>query len=106
MCRSLGLATTGDDSRLAVDRSHVRISVPHRRPDRAEQAQLVARQLDRVRPGVLLHAGDSPGARDWIRSVKRSPLGPTLRFLTAEVLSDPILADAWRERFVRQVRQR
>jgi AcrR family transcriptional regulator len=45
-------------------------------------------------------------ARDWIRSVKRSPLGPTLRFLTAEVQSDPSLAAAWRERFVGPVRQR
>jgi AcrR family transcriptional regulator len=44
-------------------------------------------------------------ARDWIRSVKRSPLGPTLRFLTAEVQSDPSLAAAWRERFVGPVRQ-
>jgi AcrR family transcriptional regulator len=44
-------------------------------------------------------------ARDWIRSVKRSPLGPTLRFLTAEVQSDPSLAAAWRERFVRPIRQ-
>jgi AcrR family transcriptional regulator len=45
-------------------------------------------------------------ARDWIRSVKRSPLGPTLRFLIAEVQSDPSLAAAWRERFVGPVRQR
>ena len=44
-------------------------------------------------------------ARDWIRSVKRSPLGPTLRFLTAEVQSDPRLAEAWRERFIGPVRQ-
>ena len=43
-------------------------------------------------------------ARDWIRSVKRSPLGPTLRFLIAEVQHDPTLADAWRERFVGPVR--
>jgi AcrR family transcriptional regulator len=43
-------------------------------------------------------------ARDWIRSVKRSPLGPTLRFLTAEIQSDPSLAAAWRERFVGPVR--
>jgi AcrR family transcriptional regulator len=45
-------------------------------------------------------------ARDWIRWVKRSQSGPTLRFLTAEVQSDPNLADAWRERFVGPVRQR
>jgi AcrR family transcriptional regulator len=45
-------------------------------------------------------------ARDWIRSVKRSPSGRTLKGLIAEVQSDPGLADAWRERFVRQVRQR
>jgi AcrR family transcriptional regulator len=44
-------------------------------------------------------------ARDWIQSVKCSPSGRTLRFLTAEVQSDPSLADAWQERFVRQVRQ-
>jgi AcrR family transcriptional regulator len=49
--------------------------------------------------------GDLVGtARDWIRSVKRSPSGRTLRGLIAEVQSDPALADAWRERFVRQVR--
>src|ERR1700704_3411908 len=56
------------------------------------------------------HTGSLEGdllatARDWIRSVKRSPLGPTLRFLPAEVHSDPSLADAWPERFVRQVRK-
>jgi len=44
-------------------------------------------------------------ARDWIRSVERSPLGPTLRFLTAEVQSDASLAAAWRERFVGPVRR-
>jgi AcrR family transcriptional regulator len=44
-------------------------------------------------------------ARDWIRSVKRSPLGATLRFLIAEVQNDPSLAAAWRERFVGPVRQ-
>ena len=36
--------------------------------------------------------------------MKRSPLGPTLRFLTAEIHSDPSLAAAWRERFVGPVR--
>jgi AcrR family transcriptional regulator len=45
-------------------------------------------------------------ARDWIRSVKRSRSGRTLKGLIAEVQSDPGLADAWRDRFVRQVRQR
>ena len=45
-------------------------------------------------------------ARDWIRSVKRSPWGRTLKGLIAEVQSDPSLADAWRERFVGQVRRR
>jgi AcrR family transcriptional regulator len=45
-------------------------------------------------------------ARYWIRSVKRSPVGRTLRFLTAEVQTDPSLAAAWRERFVDRVRQR
>src|SRR5437667_2131141 len=34
-------------------------------------------------------------ARDWIRSVKRSPSGRTLKGLIAEVQSDPGLADAW-----------
>jgi AcrR family transcriptional regulator len=43
-------------------------------------------------------------ARGWIRSVKRSPTGPALRFLTAEVQSDASLAEAWPDRFVRQVR--
>ena len=45
-------------------------------------------------------------ARGWIRSVKRSPTGPALKFLTAEVQSDASLAEAWRDRFVRQVRHR
>jgi AcrR family transcriptional regulator len=45
-------------------------------------------------------------ARDWIRSVKRSPLGPTLRFLIAEVQDDPSLASAWRDRFIGPIRQR
>jgi AcrR family transcriptional regulator len=45
-------------------------------------------------------------ARGWIRSVKRSATGPSLRFLTAEVQSDPSLAEAWRDRFVREVRRR
>ena len=45
-------------------------------------------------------------ARDWIRSVKRSASGRTLKGIIAEVQSDPSLAEAWRERFVRPVRQR
>jgi AcrR family transcriptional regulator len=45
-------------------------------------------------------------ARDWVRSVKRSSWGRTLKGLIAEVQSDPSLADAWRDRFVGQVRQR
>ena len=43
-------------------------------------------------------------ARGWIRSVKRSPTGPALRFLVGEVQSDAALAEAWRDRFVRPVR--
>jgi AcrR family transcriptional regulator len=43
-------------------------------------------------------------ARDWIRTVKRSPWDRTLRGLIAEVQHDPSLASAWRERFVNQVR--
>jgi AcrR family transcriptional regulator len=45
-------------------------------------------------------------ARDWVRVINRSPSGKTLRGLIAEVQSDPSLADAWRERFVAQVRRR
>jgi hypothetical protein len=45
-------------------------------------------------------------ARGWIRSVKRSATGPSLRFLTAKVQSDPSLAEACRDRFVREVRRR
>jgi AcrR family transcriptional regulator len=45
-------------------------------------------------------------ARDWIRAVNRFPSGRTLKTLIAEVQNDPTLADAWRGRFVRQVRQR
>ena len=44
-------------------------------------------------------------ARDWIRTVKRQPWGRTLKGLIAEVLHDPSLAGAWRERFVERVRQ-
>jgi AcrR family transcriptional regulator len=44
-------------------------------------------------------------ARGWIRSVK-GPTGPVLRFLTAEVQSDPDLAAAWRDRVVKQIRLR
>jgi AcrR family transcriptional regulator len=44
-------------------------------------------------------------ARDWIRMVKRSPSGRALRELIAEVQSHPGLAGAWRERFVRPVRE-
>ena len=44
-------------------------------------------------------------ALDWIRAVNRSPWGRTLRELIAEVQSDAILAGAWKERFVRPIRQ-
>jgi AcrR family transcriptional regulator len=44
--------------------------------------------------------------RSWTRWVTRSPAGRTLKFLTAEVQNDPGLAAAWRERFVRQIRER
>jgi AcrR family transcriptional regulator len=44
-------------------------------------------------------------ARAWIRSVRHSATGPALRFLTAEVQSDPKLAEAWRKRFVGPIRE-
>jgi AcrR family transcriptional regulator len=44
-------------------------------------------------------------AVDWIRAVDSSPWGRTLRELIAEVQNDPSLAGAWRERFVRPIRQ-
>src|ERR1700730_13620303 len=42
-------------------------------------------------------------ARDWIRSVKRSPCGRPLKGLIAEAQSDRSLAEAMRDRIVRQV---
>jgi AcrR family transcriptional regulator len=44
--------------------------------------------------------------RSWIRAVKGTSTGRTLRGLIAEVQRDPELADVWRDRFVQPVRTR
>jgi AcrR family transcriptional regulator len=42
--------------------------------------------------------------RSWVRTVKNTPTGRTLRGLIAEVQRDPELGAIWRERFVGPVR--
>jgi AcrR family transcriptional regulator len=44
--------------------------------------------------------------RDWIRTIKRTSSGRTLSDMIAAVQSDPELAVAWRDRFVRPMRER
>ena len=44
------------------------------------------------------------GARDWIRLVTRTPVGRTLAGLLAETLTDPALADAWRDVVLHRMR--
>jgi AcrR family transcriptional regulator len=44
--------------------------------------------------------------RGWVRVVRETTTGRTLRGLIAEVQHDPGLADAWRDRFVNPVRAR
>jgi AcrR family transcriptional regulator len=42
--------------------------------------------------------------RAWVRAVRATTVGQTLRGLLAEVQRDPDLADAWKERFVEPMR--
>lgn len=44
--------------------------------------------------------------RAWVKAVRQPTTGRTLRGLIAEVQRDPDLADAWRDRFVAQLRAR
>ncbi len=44
--------------------------------------------------------------RSWVRAVRQSTSGRTLKGLIAEVQRDPELADAWRDRFVAPLRVR
>lgn len=44
--------------------------------------------------------------RGWVRAVRQTTTGRTLKGLIAEVQRDPELADAWRTRFVEPVRTR
>ncbi len=44
--------------------------------------------------------------RAWVRAVRQSTVGRTLKGLIAEVQRDPELADAWRDRFVVPLRTR
>jgi AcrR family transcriptional regulator len=43
-------------------------------------------------------------ARDWIRVVTRTPAGRTLAGLLAETLTDPALAEAWRDVVLHRMR--
>jgi AcrR family transcriptional regulator len=68
----------------------------------AFQAQFLVRQPV---PDTGSLRGDLLAAlRGWIRTVKGTPTGRTLRGLIAEVQRDPELADVWGERFVQPVR--
>jgi AcrR family transcriptional regulator len=42
--------------------------------------------------------------RSWVRTVRDTPTGRTLRGLIAEVQRDPALEDIWRDRFIGPVR--
>jgi len=53
-----------------------------------------------------LHGDLLAALRGWIRTVKQTVTGRTLVGLIAEVQRDPALADAWRDRFIRPVRDR
>jgi AcrR family transcriptional regulator len=44
--------------------------------------------------------------RSWVRAVRQSTTGRTLKGLIGEVQRDPELADAWRDRFVAPLRRR
>lgn len=51
-----------------------------------------------------LHDDLLAALRNWIRSVTRTSAGPVLAGLIAEAQLDPVVATAWRERVVEQLR--
>lgn len=64
-------------------------------------------EFGRRHPAV--DTGSFPGdlladLRAWVRAVRATTIGRTLRGLLAEVQRDPDLADAWKERFVEPMR--